>query len=161
MSAGIESVLKDRYGDPTIAPGADFLEYRWNEHDEKLTCLLYKALATSSAGNVKLRALGPVYGDALGGFLLLDSLRLAMLAGPPVYGLYAIDELWAQPEVSDANRLNREIQFFMDAANVWFYGMKEGELYVYDSEAAELMRLGPFDLAIRELLEQWEQAAPP
>lgn len=161
MTSLIEDVLTERYGVPTIVPGAHVAEYRWNEHSEPLSCLLYKALTPSATAEGELNVLRPIYGDVLGGFLLLDSLKLAMLAGPAVYGLHAIDELRAQPEVRDASTLDPDIQFFMDAANVWFYGMKEGELYVYDSETAELTRLGPFDQAIRELLQQWEQATAP
>lgn len=157
----VEDVLTECYGHPRIVRGTRLLEYRWNEHSEASTCLLYKAIFPGSASDGgELGGIGEIYGDVMGGFLLSDSLKLAMVAGPAVYGLYALDELRMQPEIKDANRLAPDVEFFMDAANVWFYGAKEGELYVYDSETSELTRLGPLGQAIRGLLQQWEQAAP-
>lgn len=160
MNGLVEEVLAERYGAPTIFADSQFLQYRWNEQIESLTCVLYKA-ARGSTHDGSLGVFGQVYGDAMGGFLLNESLKLAMLACPPVYGLYSVAELRLQPEVRDANQLDHEIQFFMDAANVWFYGFKEGDLYVYDSEVSELTRLGSFSHALRGVLQQWEQAALP
>jgi len=156
MKGLVELVLKERYGAPTIVLGTQFLEYRWNEKSEPLGCVLFKTIAHTRRRDVESRMLEKVYGDALGGLLLLDSLKLAMLTGPSVYGLYGIDELRGQPEVMVANRLDPDVHFFMDAANVWFYGLKNEELHVYDSEMDELTRLGPFKEAFRQLLEQWD-----
>jgi len=159
MTGLVEVVLAERYGAPTIVPGTEFLEYRWNEKSEPFHCVLYKTIADIRSWDAEPRVLEKIYGDALGGFLLLDSLKLAMLAGPPVYGLYGIDELRGQPEVLAAKRLDPDIEFFMDAANVWFYGIRDkGQLYVYDSETAELTELGPLGQAFRQLLQQWHEA---
>ncbi len=46
----------------------------------------------------------------------------------------------------------------MDAANVWYYGLKDGDLYVCDSETGELDSLGPVEAEIERLLIPWEEA---
>lgn len=159
MSGLVEDVLTERYGSPMIVTGLELTEYRWNDDREAFRCHLYKPPALHTADTGRFVVLRRVYGDALGASLLLGSLRLAMVAGPRVYGLYAIDELRAQPEVRQASIRDPEIEFFMDASNVWFYGMKGRELYCYDSETGELYGMGDFEEAFRELLDSWEQAA--
>jgi len=46
----------------------------------------------------------------------------------------------------------------MDASNVWYYGHKKGELYVFDTETDELDSLGPVESALEALMDQWEDA---
>jgi hypothetical protein len=100
-----------------------------------------------------------IYGDARGGFVIGDSLKLSLLEGPNVFGLHRIEELQGQQEIQRASALDPQIAFFMDSANVWFYGIKAGELFVYDAETAELDSLGPVDSALRTLLLEFDEAA--
>jgi hypothetical protein len=46
----------------------------------------------------------------------------------------------------------------MDAANVWFYGVKGDDLFVYDAETAELDHLGPISRELERLLRDWREA---
>jgi hypothetical protein len=47
----------------------------------------------------------------------------------------------------------------MDAANVYFYGMLNGEVVEYDAETAELDSLGSPDSAIPDIIDRWLSAA--
>ena len=120
----VERVLRERYGEPSIVGRVTLVEYRWNEEYECRRCVLYK-LATAQpeleAGPLSLR---PVYGDAMGASLLQGSMRVAVVAGPTIYGLYSLSSLQAQPEVRDAERVDPSVEFFMEAAKVRFYGLQ-------------------------------------
>jgi hypothetical protein len=153
-----EQLLVERYGPPTHVARAQFVEYRWNDNAEPLRCVLFKAVRLPAGLRPEDPDLNWVYGDAAGGLLLLDSLKIAMPLSVAIYGLYTIDELQAQPEVLEAKRLDRDINYFMDSANVWFYGMKEQNMYVYDSETGDLTALGPVEQALRQVLREWEVA---
>ena len=50
------------------------------------------------------------------------------------------------------------IDFFMDAYNVYFYGIKRGELYVFDAETDELDSLGPIESALETVMDELESA---
>jgi hypothetical protein len=154
----IEQVLRERYGEPHVVPGTAVVEYRWNEERESLRCVLYKLAEASPGSDPQPLALRRMYGDAIGGSLLLGSLKLATIQCPSMYGLYLLRELHVQPEVGDAKRIDSAIEFFMDAGNVWFYGLKDDDLYVYDAGAGELDRLGSAKEALSALLDEWEQA---
>lgn len=73
-----------------------------------------------------------------------------------VYGLYRLPDLREQLEVRIALSLDPNIEFFMDAANEWYYGIKEGHLYSYEADTQELEDLGRFHEAMQELLESWQ-----
>ena len=154
----VEELLNERYGAPKIVYTTHLLEYQWNDEIESHRCRLYKIAASERSSNTKWGVFEHVYGDTLGGFLLHDSLRLAMLTGPSVYGLYLLNELQSQPEIMDAMQLNPNIHFFMDAANVWYYGLIKDKMFVYDSETKELYCLGSLKHAFLDLIQQWEQA---
>ncbi len=55
--------------------------------------------------------------------------------------------------------MDEEIVFFMDASNVWFYGIKGHNLYAFDAETEELDKLGPARRAIDTLIAEWEDSA--
>lgn len=61
-----------------------------------------------------------------------------------------------QPEVQHALTKDPGINFFMDAYNVWFYGIKGGDLYVFDAEYDELDSLGPIEPALEMVLIEFE-----
>ncbi len=102
-----------------------------------------------------------IYGNAFGGFLVGNSLKIAVLLPRKVWGLWRIDELQMLRPVRIALAIDPAIDFFMDAANVWYYGHKEGELYVFDAETDELDSLGPIEPALDSLIDQWEEAGQP
>jgi hypothetical protein len=44
----------------------------------------------------------------------------------------------------------------MEDSNVWFYGMKKGDLYVFDAEFDELDSLGPIEPALDKTMDEIE-----
>lgn len=160
MSGLVEEVLRERYGVPQVISGATLVEYRWREEREPRRCVLYKLAAATSVSETTPLFLQRVYGDFIGGSLLQGSMKLAVVAGPTIYGLYSLSRLRAQPEVRHARQLDPSIEFFMDAANVWYYGLKGDELYVYDAPNGELYARGPVGSALVALLQEWEEAEP-
>jgi len=58
--------------------------------------------------------------------------------------------------VQSALLMDPAIDYFMEAANVWYYGLKGTELYVFDSEFDELDSLGPVEPALEEVIDRWE-----
>jgi hypothetical protein len=48
------------------------------------------------------------------------------------------------------------VEYFMEDSNVWFYGMKKGDLYVFDAEFDELDSLGPIETAIHKTMDEIE-----
>jgi hypothetical protein len=156
MPGLVETVLQDRYGKPRVVASPPFMEFHWNEEVETLSCILYKRCELRD--ELGSRALSTVYGDAEGGFMLGDSLKVAMRQGPNVFGLYQLGELQDHPRVRYANCRDAGIAFFMDSANVWYYGLKGDQLYVYDSATDELDSLGPVRMALEQLLTEWERA---
>jgi hypothetical protein len=104
------------------------------------------------------RAFRPIYGDYFAGFILGDALRLANLLPVPLYGLWQIEALQEQPEVQQAKELDPNTKYFLDAANIWFYGYENGHLLVFDSDTGELDDLGTVEMALDALLFQWESA---
>ena len=53
---------------------------------------------------------------------------------------------------------DRAIEFLMEAYNVYFYGIKGGELYVFDAETDELDSLGPIEPALETIMDEFEAA---
>lgn len=158
MNGLLENVLEQRFGPQTVSSADAVVEHRWNIDDECRECILYKTLSWNDRLRRKYGVLEELYGDSRGGFILGDSLRLSLLEEPSVFGLYQIEELQSRPEVRRANKLDPQICFFMDSANVWFYGLRNGELFVYDSGTEELDTLGPVKPAIQHLVDEFEDA---
>ena len=154
----IESVLIDRFGQPETTQSARGMEYRWDCGSRRRKCTLYGPNPWDDELQVAFGHLKTLYGNALGGLLLSDALKIALLRGPSRFGLYTIEELQCQPEVERAHRRDPDVQFFMDSANVWYYGLKGDVLLVYDSETDELDALGPVSSAFSEVLMQFERA---
>jgi hypothetical protein len=154
----LEKLLRERYGQASIVASTPLVEYRWNEGADALRCTLYKLPDSPEEFGEDTAILRPVYGDAAGGFLLGAGLKVSMIRGPRVFGLYQWQELQVVPDVVHADQLDPAICFFMDSANVWFYGLKGDRLYVYDSETGELDSLGLVQPALATLLGEWEEA---
>lgn len=156
----LEETLTRTFGEPRIFSSQALLEFRWNtSEEESCQSVLYKCLDQYHGSPNSLDHFSYLYGDALGGTMVGDSLKVAMLDGPEVFGLYSIDELQFQKEVRLASRLDGKIDFFMDASNMWFYGIKARELYVYDAETHELDMLGPIALALEQLILEWQESS--
>jgi hypothetical protein len=157
MSGLIEYVLIERFGLPVTAAAETGVEHRWNAGDERRESVLFLPLVWNDLRRHQYGQLESIYGDAMGGFLLGDALKVSLLEGPPIFGLFFIDELHDQPAVRRAHELDPEICFFMDSANVWFYGVKGDELFSYDAEIDELNALGSVRSAFSDLILQCEQ----
>ena len=156
MKGLLEILLQKRYGEPKVIASTPLIAYRWNEGAEKLICTIYKYPDRRQPRNSRSCSLELLYGDALGGSLLCGALKVSMLDEPKVFGLYRIEELQERPEVRHANSIDPGIGFFMDSANVWFYGAKNDQLFVYDCETEELDFLGSLEQELETLLDQWE-----
>jgi hypothetical protein len=130
--------------------------YRWNIDVEPRRCTLYKRFSWDDDKRKKYGELHDIYGDARGGSVFRGTLKVALLEGPEIFGLYLIDELWDRPEVKHANRLDPDICFFMDSSNVWYFGVKQGELFVFDAPFEELDNLGTVERALDEVLREYE-----
>jgi hypothetical protein len=152
----LEDALSRLFGAPTIRRQGRLEQHEWRDGPGSPQSVLYKA-ADPNDGRELPAALAPVYGECLGGSLLDGSLKVALLYGT-TFDLYNLAELAKQPEVRRALAINPQIMFFMDAANVWFYGVTNGDLYVYDAETDELDRLGPIGTECERLLKEWQGA---
>lgn len=158
MTGIIETILTRLCGSPTVEPGEKLDQYRWNTGSDAGESVLYKHTRESDIPAVDTpTVLRQIYGDAIGGSLVGGTVKVAVVVGS-VFGLYALDELQAQPEVVRALRKDARITFFMDAANVWYYGVKGSDLVVYDAETDELDDLGIVETEIERLVRQWQDA---
>jgi hypothetical protein len=157
MRGILEKVLVDLNGPAEIVEGHPFREKRWNSGGPDCDVLYFGTDWTTKPA-VDLKMHKALYGDACGGFLAGNSLKVAMLSSRTVFGLYTIEELLALPPVQRARELDAAVQYFMDAANVWYYGHKNGGLFVYDVESDEVDELGPLEKELLKLIEEWRAA---
>lgn len=159
MNGIVAAVLTDLFGPASQEVSEDDGEpltwYIWQSEDGK-DSRLYQRSSTPSPSGVLHEDLIRCYGDFGGGFLVDGALRLASIDARDVYGLYRINELPQQPELQDVRHSRPELIFFMDAANVWFYGIADGGLVSYDSELGELTNLGDLATGLRELVIEWQ-----
>lgn len=154
----LEKILTTKYGPPSISQSGNVKDYRWQEHGD--TSILHKGLLWDDSLRQKYAPLEELYGDAMGGSLLGGILKVTLLRGPESFGLYLMDEFQEQPEVIRAITHDSTISFCMDAANVWFYGVKDEQLFSYDAETDELECKGPLEQAMFALLGEWDKAKP-
>lgn len=155
----IHEVVARRFGSPSVVETIDFIEHRWNEHEPDRKCvLLMDDLRPELARSAFAPEIADVYGHVVGGFLVGTSMKIATLTSKKVYGLYRIGDLQELPIVRYAAHLDPEIHFFMDSANVWYYGVKAGHLFCFDRATSELDDLGDFAVAMEELMGSWEEA---
>lgn len=102
-----------------------------------------------------------VYGSSSGGTLLGGALKMATLGNERVFSHYSIEELAEVPAVVEARALDPMVIYFMDAANVWFYGIKGDNLYSYDTDTGELDDEGAIGDALIDILRQWDDCSAP
>jgi hypothetical protein len=159
MKTGLlENILVRRYGRPKISVDGALVQQCWNVDETDNSSLLYVGMKWEGQLGSRFASLKEIYGNAFGGFLVGDSLKIAVLLPRKIWGLWRIDELQMLPPVKKALALDPAIDFFMDAANVEYFGHKKGELYVFDTVTDELDCLGPIEAALETLMDQWEEA---
>jgi hypothetical protein len=158
MSGLIEEVIFRRYGFSTTTSCQELVARVWNIGDESRLCKLYVGLDWDPQLRKSHENLTPLYGDSFGGFLLGDTVKISTLVRQEVWGLYRIDELHSRSELQRALSLEPLIDYFMNAANIWFYGYKAGELYCYDAENDDIENLGKIAPALDDLITQWLKA---
>jgi hypothetical protein len=110
--------------------------------------------------NLHVGELEPIYGNFRGGVVLGDWLHIATFARPDIWGLYPIRELQATPQIREALAREPGICYFMDAANVWYYGVRDGELWCYDTDPDEFYSFGPMAEGFEQLLRMYESTSP-
>jgi len=156
MKTGLlEKVLVRRYGLPTKCTRRGLEALCWNPDDFDFASVLYVGMKWDAKLKKRYASLESIYQDALGGFLVKNLLRVAVLTPQKIYGLWHVDDLQMLPPVRRAAEMDPSIVFFMDSANVWFYGHKDGELYVFDSDGDDLASLGPIQQALETLIGEW------
>ena len=158
MTGLLEEFLTSKYGCPAITRFDCGVEFHWQSTGND--SILYKGLTWDDTLRLHLSVLESIYGDSRGGSLLGGSLKVAIVYGQVPFGLYQIEELQRQPEVIRASPHDPTVCYFMDSANVWFYGTKDGQLFVFDAEADELDSLGSIDIALNTVFDEWASAAP-
>jgi hypothetical protein len=158
MSGLIEDAVSRRFGPPTATSFQQLSVRVWNFDDDPRRCKLYVGQDCDPQLRQTHANLVPIYGDSFGGFLLGNSLKISTLIRQEVWGLYRIDELHSRPEVQRALSLNPSVDYFMNAANVWYYGYKEEELYCYDAENEDIENLGKIEPALDGVIAQWLKA---
>jgi hypothetical protein len=161
MKTGIlERILIRRYGQPVSCIRDGMAAKRWNSGDPDREASLYFGMRWHGRLGLRFAALRDIYGDSFGGVLIKNILRVAILAPRQLFAVWNIDELQMQPAVQHAIVKDPAIDFFMDEANVLFYGIKAGKLYAFDSETDELECLGPCEPALESLMDELESARP-
>jgi hypothetical protein len=99
-------------------------------------------------------SLREIYGNFIGGCLIRDTLRAAILIPGEIQGMWNIDDLRMQPQVQRALVIDPAVDYFMEENNQMFYGVKRGGLYVYDEEYDEVESLGPVEPALEEVFDE-------
>jgi hypothetical protein len=154
----LERILTRRYGEPSVTTDEGLPARCWNLDDPDDSSALYLGMQWIEPWDSRFASLKPIYGDVFGGFLIKNTLKAALLTTRKVYGIWNIDDFLIQPEVQHALAMDPDIEFFMDAYMVYFYGLKAGELYVFDAETDELDSLGPIEPALETLMDEFEAA---
>jgi hypothetical protein len=162
MTTGLlAKILVRRYGRPKMSVDGNLVQQTWNVDETDNSSVLYVGMKWDGRLGRRFARLKEIYGDAFGGFLAGNSLRIAVLLPRKIWGLWRIDDLQMLPPVRKALAMDSAIDFFMDASNVCYYGHKAGELYVLDTEMDEFDSLGPIEPALESLIDRWEEAGRP
>jgi hypothetical protein len=103
MGTGLlEKILTRRYGKPTVSIMDGFVALCWNPDDCDYDTVLYMGMRWSGKLGKRFASFEPIYGDAIGGYLLKNDLRAAVLPDYQIYGIWNIRDLRRQPEVKRA-----------------------------------------------------------
>ena len=149
-----ERILIRRYGQPT-----DFIKWGlpargWNPDKWDYDSALYMGMQWDGLPGWRFRSLREIYGNCIGGCLIKNTLRVALLLPMDIYACWKIDDLRMQPSVQRALELDPTVDYFMEEDNREFYGIKRGELYVYDAEYDDVESLGPVEPALEEVFNE-------
>lgn len=158
MNGVVASVLTNLFGPPVPEPGPDtdsLAWFTWHANDPNNRSRLYVRTRSTPPSADLPDDLLACYGDFGGGSLIGTSMKMAAIDGRDVYGLYRIEELAAQPELREVHIARPDLCFFLDAANVWFYGVERGGLVAFDAELEEITELGEPATAFPGLLAEW------
>jgi hypothetical protein len=154
----LERILILRYGQPTEGIRRGLHAHCWNPDEFDFSTVLYMGMQWKGMNGLRFESLKEIYGDAFGGFLIKNTLKVANLLPRKVYGIWNIDDLRTLPTVQHALVIDSGVDYFMDQYNVYYYGIKRGELYEFDSATDELNSLGPVESAVHTLLDDIEDA---
>jgi hypothetical protein len=155
MKAGIlERVLTRRYGQPVLSIMDGLGAKCWNPDEWDYASVLYIGMKWHGLSGTRFSSLRAIYGSSCGGYLIKNRLKAAILLPRKVYGIWNIDDLRMQQAVQHAVVMDPAIEYFMEDANVWFYGVKAGQLYVFDSVYDELDCLGPIESALENVFSK-------
>ena len=162
-------ILQERYGEPMREVGSDRLrklmkgnvdvtigECCWNL-DNKKKSVLYTGGEKSKELEVPSEVAG-LYGEFIGGTLLSSSVKIALRRQCNMFHLYTLPQLHNRISSDFNHESMADIFFFMEAANIYYYGIRQGEIFVFDAETLDLDSIGPVDNAINQILEEWESA---
>ena len=159
MKTGLlERIFTLRYGQPVTCIRDGMAARCWNIEEPTDEALLYVGMTWQGERSLRFASLRDIYGDALGGILINNCLKAAILVPRRLFAVWNIDELRMQPEVQHALVRDPGIEYFMEEDNVLFYGVKGGDLYVFDTQTDELDRLGPVERALETLMNEIEAA---
>ncbi len=154
MEVGLfEKILTRRYGQPVTSIRDGMPARLWNTHHPDDEAVFYIGMKCLLPSETRFSSLREIYGDSCGGYLIKNTLEAAILLPQEIYGIWNIDDLGMRPEIQCAIAMDPAINYFMEAHNVWFYGVKRGELYVFDGETDELDPLGPVEEALEDLMD--------
>lgn len=157
MGIGLfERILTRRYGQPSPRVHDGLMSKCWNEGDQDREARLYFGMKWHGLAGLRFAPLREIYGNSYGGVLIKDTLKAAVLLPRQLFAVWNIDELRSLPAVQHAVLRDPGIHYFMDQHNVLYYGVKAGQLYVFDTVIDELDPLGPVDQAIETLMDEWE-----
>jgi hypothetical protein len=159
MSMGLlEKVLTRRYGQPNLIISDGMIAKSWRTPYPEDESLLYMGMKWKGEFGARFGSLQDIYGEACGGYLVKNLLKVAVIVPREIYGLWRIDELRSLEAVEHAASMNPAVDYFMDEANVLYYGIKKGELYVFDTDFDELDSLGPVEPALHTVIDRLETA---
>jgi len=154
----LERVLTRRYGEPVVSARHGLPARCWNLDDPDYSSALYVGMKWVEPWKSRFASLQGIYGDVFGGFLIKNTLKAAVLRSGQIYGIWNIEDFLVQPQVQRAHSKDPDIDFFMDAYMVYFYGVKAGELHIFDAETDELDSLGPIEPALETIMDEFEES---
>ncbi len=155
----LERILMRRYGEPELNDKKGTLQKIWRAGTLFVSNLYYSADWSKPPAS-HFRVHQHIYGASCGGTLVDGSLKIAMPSYDTRFEIYNLRELSERPEVQRALELDPDLAFFMDSANVWYYGHKDGKLFVYDAPFDELYERGDLESELEEVIAEKEAACP-